>query len=290
MDKRKLLAAGGDLRMLIAAAGLSDRYDVEITGFCEKKLPDEEREILSRLKDNGGKADILLLPPVVTDNNGRINAAFGEGQLEISEVMDRVKPGGMVLMGIKGGAAEEEAEKRGFWVCNYMQDESLTLANAIPTAEAALKTAMEETGRTIWGSRVLVTGFGRIGTILTDRLIKLGADVTTAARKECDRMKIKAMGGKPADIMPEQTVISETDIIFNTVPAEIFGKEELGGMKKECVFIDLASAPGGVKRDAVKETGCKYVWATGLPGKAAPRTAGLLLADAVMRILEERMT
>lgn len=255
MEKRRLLVAGGDVRMLYAAEKLSDIYDVEITGFDKDKISFYGKKILERFISTGAKADVLLLPPVFNNKN------FSD----VSAAMERIRNDGTVLLGVKGEQVEEAAERKGLRHYNYMKDEILALANAVPTAEAALKTAMEETGRTIWGSRVLVTGFGRIGEVLTDRLIKLGADVTAAARKEYDRMKIKAMGVKSSGIMPDKAVLSETDIIFNTVPAEIFGTEELMSLGENCVFIDLASEPGGIKKEAVSCMKCKYVWATGLP-------------------------
>lgn len=258
MEKNRLLVAGGDVRMLYAAEKLSDIYDVEIIGFDKDKLSSYGNEIsesFKRFGSTGAKADVLLLPPV-----------FNKKEFaDVCAAMERIKDGGTVLLGVGGEQIEKEAESKGLRHYNYMKDEVLALANAVPTAEVALKTAMEETGRTIWGSRVLVTGFGRIGEILTDRLVKLGADVTAAARKEYDRMKIKAMGVKPSGIMPDRNLLSETDIIFNTVPAEIFGAEEIMSLGESCIFIDLASKPGGIKKEAFSYMKCKYVWATGLP-------------------------
>ncbi|MGN0584558.1 MAG: dipicolinate synthase subunit DpsA [Ruminococcus sp.] len=267
MSKKKLLAAGGDLRMLYAAAELSDKYDVMVTGFSENKLPGAVKEMYRQLGQGCDKADVLLLPPVASDNKGGIPAPFSENAPDTAEIIGKVSEGGTVLLGIKGEAAEKAGEGRGLYYYNYMNDEVLALANAIPTAEGAIKTAIEETGSTIWGSRVVVMGFGRTGAVLADRLLKLGADVTAAARKERDRMRIKAMGAKASGIKLSPECLSEADIIFNTVPAIIFGKEELERLKKGCVFIELASAPGGADKKIIDEAGCKYVWATGLPAK-----------------------
>ncbi len=255
MDKCRLLIAGGDMRMLYAAEKLSDIYDVETAGFDKDKTDACGEEISSGFIKAGKKADVLLLPPVLDRKK----------QAEVNEALGMVRDGGTILFGVNGEQAADEGKSRGLKHYNYMKDETLALANAVPTAEAALKTAMEQTGGTIWGSRVLVTGFGRIGEILTDRLIKLGAEVTAAARKEYDRMKIKTMGGKPSGIMPEAAVLSEADIIFNTVPAEIFGMDELMNLSEDCVFIELASKPGGIKKEALSCMKCKYVWAAGLP-------------------------
>lgn len=265
MERRKILIAGGDIRMLYAALKLSDIYDVEIMGYSEEMLSDEGKEILKKLKKADGNADVMLLPPVVTDSNGKINSPFYKGTLEILDAIDNVKENGVLLMGIKGENAKEAAARKNIWVYNYMKDETLALANAVPTAEAAIKTAIEKTGRTIWNSRVLVTGFGRIGTILSDRLLKLGAYVTAAARTEYARMKIKAMGAVPAKILPTKSTLSKMDIIFNTVPAEIFTFDDVISLKKDCVFIELASAPGGIDKEAVKVIGNNYLCASGLP-------------------------
>jgi len=265
MERRKILIAGGDIRMLYAAFNLSDIYDVGIMGYSEEMLLGEGKEIFEKLKKTDGNADVLLLPPVVTDKSGKINAPFYKKTLEISEVIGKVKESGVLLMGIKGEEAKEAAARKNIWSYNYMKDETLALANAVPTAEAAIKIAIERTGRTIWNSRVLVTGFGRIGTILSDRLLKLGADVTAAARTEYARMKIKAMGAVPAKILPAKSYLSEMDIIFNTVPAEIFTFDDVMSLKKDCVFIELASAHGGVDKKAVKAIGNNYLCASGLP-------------------------
>lgn len=266
MDKKKILAAGGDIRMLYAAARLSDIYDVEITGFSAKKLPVNVQELFAGIKQQTGRiADVLLLPPVVLDRRGKLNAPFCEKETEISDAMESISSGGTVLMGIKGEEIKDAVQEKSLYYYNYMEDNALALANAVPTAEAAMKIIMEETGSTIWGSRIFVTGFGRIGSVLTDRLVKMGADVTTAARKEYDRMRIKAMGGKPERITPDSKALSEAEVIINTVPARIFGEREFMCMKKGCVFIELASAPGGADKNEAEKHGCKYVCASGLP-------------------------
>lgn len=265
MSKKKLLAAGGDLRMLYAAAELSDKYDVTVTGFSEDKLPCAVKELYRQLNKDCGKADVLLLPPVASNSKGEIPAPFSENAPHTAEIIGKVKEGGSVFLGIKGEAAEKAGEGRELYYYKYMEDEVLALANAIPTAEGAIKTAIEETGSTIWGSRAVVMGFGRTGAVLADRLLKLGADVTAAARKEKDRMRIKAMGARASGIKLSPECLSEADIIFNTVPAVIFGKEDLRCLKKGSVFIELASAPGGADKKMTEEAGCKYVWASGLP-------------------------
>ena len=51
-------------------------------------------------------------------------------------------------------------------VTDYLRREELCLANAVPTAEGAIRIAMEETARTLHGASALVVGYGRIGMAL----------------------------------------------------------------------------------------------------------------------------
>lgn len=268
MDKKRILAAGGDIRMLYAAkelSKLSDKFDVEITGFSPEKVPDDEKEILKAFSDTGKETDILLLPHLVTDSKGRFNAPFSEKEIDISDLLKRVKKGGAVFLGIKGEKVIDAAKEKSLYHYKYMEDEILALANAVPTAEGAIKIIIEETGRTIWNSNILVTGYGKIGTVLTDRLIKMGANVTTAARKEYDRMRIKTSGGRAAGIKPGEDVLSEAEVTVNTVPARIFGEKEFSCMKKGSVYIELASAPFGADKKDAEKYNIKYVCASGLP-------------------------
>ena len=82
--------------------------------------------------------------------------------------------------------------------------------------------------------------------------------------------------------------LGQFDLVFNTVPALILHREALEEMKPSCVVIDLASEPGGIDFAAGENCGLKMVWARGLPGKVAPRTAAETIRDAVYHIWEER--
>ena len=77
-------------------------------------------------------------------------------------------------------------------------------------------------------------------------------------------------------------------LILNTVPTRLFGENELSLLDKNALFIDLASAPGGVDFQAAEELGIRAIPALSLPGKTAPDTAAAILARTVRNILTER--
>ena len=82
--------------------------------------------------------------------------------------------------------------------------------------------------------------------------------------------------------------LEEFRLLFNTAPSLLLDGEKLQRLRKDCLCIDLASAPGGIDFDAAQQLGLQAVWARSLPGKAAPETAGCIIRDTIYRILEER--
>lgn len=161
------------------------------------------------------------------------------------------------------------------------------IANAVPTAEGAIEIAMTETPITIHGSKCLVTGYGKIGKILSKMLCGLGAQTYVEARKYADLAMIEGHGYEPLALGELKSRIGEFDIIFNTVPAMIFDENILKNVKKDALIIDLASKPGGVDFEAAKELGVRVIWALSLPGKVAPTTSGAIIKDTIMNMLKE---
>ena len=148
---------------------------------------------------------------------------------------------------------------------DYYKNEELLIENAIPTAEGALAIAMEELPITIFGSKVLVTGYGRVAKTAAKTFSALGASVTVAARKYSDLAWAGFDGCKTEHISNLSSAVKGKDIIINSVPSVIFDKSVLKNTKG--LIIDLASKPGGVDFEAAKELGSRVVWALSLPGK-----------------------
>ena len=166
-----------------------------------------------------------------------------------------------------------------------MENEELTVLNAISTVEGAIKIAIGEREETIHESNVLVCGFGRIGKILCDRFAGLGAEVFCAARKEADLAWIREKSCIPLKYNEIFKYSEKFDIVINTVPAKILNKPELDSFRNDVLIIDLASAPGGIDTEYAKKMGRKVIIALGIPGKEQPKTAGKYIKDVIDKIL-----
>ncbi|MBQ7876459.1 MAG: dipicolinate synthase subunit DpsA [Clostridia bacterium] len=172
------------------------------------------------------------------------------------------------------------------WI-DYSLCPEFEILNAVPTAEGAIQIAMEEFPFTLHNSRVIVTGYGRVGKALASRLKALGAKTTVAARSAAQRAEAEGAGLDTIMLEKLCDKAHTCQILFNTVPACVCTKSVLGRLPSSSGIIDLASKPGGVDLDAAKTFGVNVIWALGLPGKVAPVSAGEIIKETVCNIARD---
>ena len=279
------LVMGGDMRQLYAAKQLSARFDVYCIGFDKMSEPLGLNIIYSEdeLPDT---ADFILLPPVIAVEKDSLNAPLCSREISLSDAALLVRDGGTVFGGRFPEELVKKLENKKVKTVNYLNDEVFNVRNAVPTAEGALKIAIEETSGTVFGSRAAVVGFGRIGRVLSRLLCAMGAEVTVIARDQEQLEWAKLMGCDTVEMSSLRGILSGEVTVFNTVPAMVIDGEALADADSRCLIIDLASRPGGVDRRAAEAKGVRVIHALGLPGKFSPVTAGEIIADTVLRRID----
>ena len=275
---------GGDLRQLTLARLLKkEGYSVFLYGFEEHQDAPECAESLEKAM----QSDIIILPVPVSFDGININMPFGKAEISLDCIIEEINPSSLVL----GGQIKPELAKalsvRGIAFRDYLLRDELSIRNAVPTAEGAIEIAISETPITLHGSKILVTGYGKVGKILARMLSGMGALTYVEARKYADLALIEGHGYIPVALCEFPLCVGEFDIIFNTVPSLLFTRDVLKKVKKDALIIDLASRPGGVDFSAAKELGLRVIWALSLPGKIAPVTSGAIIKDTVMNIINE---
>ena len=280
--KKSIAILGGDLRQVyLAKMLLEDGNNVVTWGLDQGSAP-ENVPLNAALE-----RDILILPlPVFRD--GRLNLPLTETELRAEQLWPRLRYDQLLLGGMTGELGAQLMTDFGLTLLDYYAREEVQVASAVPTAEGALQLAMESTDRTLLGSRCLVIGYGRIGKLLADRLLALGAEVTVSARKYGDLAWIDAWGCHSLRTGALAGELNRFDLIFNTAPAPILDGARLRETREDCVIIELASAPGGVDLAKAQQLGRQVIQAPGLPGKVAPRSAATAVRDSIYHILEER--
>lgn len=283
----KFAVIGGDKRSVLLCSLLwRDRHRVHSFALEKAELPGEIPKA-SCLQGCVYGADCVILP-IPAEKNGLINAPYASQPLPVEEVLASLWPEQTLI----GGKLSRElcmgAVAQGLQVSDIMQRRGFTVGNAALTAEGAVEKLMAASPRSLWRSRILVTGWGRVAKILALRLCALGAAVTVAARKEGDRAMAQALGLSAVSFTELLPLLPDFDFIVNTVPARVFAGEELERIRGDALLLELASAPGGFEAAEAESRGLNTISAPGLPGLCAPYTAAELMREAIYSVIRER--
>ena len=287
MNIETFAVIGGDLRFAYLAGELAaDGYKVITTGFDSADLPPCVTGCTQPAQAIA-LADCVILPLPVTVEGGVLNAPFSRVRMTLDQVLNAVSPSQYLLGGNLSDTVRLEVTSRGLTIDDYFSREELAIQNAIPTAEGALQLAMEELPITLSGSHCLVTGYGRVAKVLAHALKAVGANVTVAVRK-CEAAAWAQVDGCETVDIRRLAKAGDFDVVFNTVPTLLFTAEVLKGMNRDTLLIDLASRPGGVDFSAAADLQIKTIWALSLPGRVAPKTAGIILKNTILNMIKER--
>ena len=275
---------GGDLRIVKLADMLNlDGYKVYTYGL-EQAHMNKEIEKCNSVEEVASKSNIIVSSIPLTSDEININTPFSKEKIKIDELTKYIKGKIFIAGRIEDKLYEKLKEAK---VIDLLKREELTVLNTISTAEGAIQIAMEESTRTLHGSKILVMGFGRVSKILSNMLKGIGADVYCETRTTVNCAWIKAYGYKPILIDELDNKLGEFDIRINTIPYIILDKERLKMLKKDSLIIDIASNPGGVDRNAAKDVGIKVIWALSLPGRVAPITSAEFIKETLENILKD---
>lgn len=222
-------------------------------------------------------ADYILLP-----------LPLDAARTPLAELLRAARPGALALGGMLSAEAQAIAAEAGVELLDYFARPELAVRNAIPTAEGCIGILMARRTRTLWGSAVLVLGFGPVGQALGVRLAALGAQVTVAARRPAQQALAESLGLRAAPLSRLEALAPAFDTVVNTIPAPVLPAAVLARLRPASLIVDLASRPGGVDFAAAAHCGHTALHALSLPAACAPETAGEAVARTVCEMLQER--
>ena len=276
--KKTVCVLGGDLRQKTVAKLMEDE------GFKVFSIAaDDEKKPIDDIK----KAQILILPIPVSTDGTTLNAPFAKGKILLSDVIERIDKNCLVLGAKMPKEAENALKRRGIAYIDYFEREELIIQNAIPTAEGVIEIALSEMPITLFESRVLVVGYGRVGKVIAEKFAALGSRVCVSARKCADFAWIREKGLAAVHTDDIANAAQSFDLVINTVPAAVLTEKVLKNIRDDALILDVASKPGGVDFEAAKRLGKNVIWALSIPGKTAPITSGKIIKETVMNILSE---
>ncbi len=261
---KKITVIGGDNRLKILKTKLENSgYSVDSLGLNEND------------KGDISTSQVIVLPVPTTKDGVTVFTPLTKRSIPLSFISENTNLEQLILC------------------CNYSFQnkncvdygalDSYALLNSVPTAEGAIKIAIENTDYTLWKSKVLVIGYGRVGKILANRLKAMGCDVTVSARKPADLALAEALGFSYINTGQLNFKPLEYDIIFNTVDVKVIEDSSLKSCTADLI-LDISSK-GGLSLDTANNLGIKALKAPGLPGIIAPKIAAEILTNTVTHII-----
>ncbi len=267
---------GGDERLVYLSKRLiNDGHTVRMCGFERHK----SHIACVTAGDALFGADCVILPLPTTKDGITVWTPLGNEEIILDDLRRAANRKTLFLTANHTLGTPRE--------CDYFAREELTVYNAAITAEGAVAAAINNTEQTLLGAKCLITGFGRIGKLLSHRLSTFGCDISITSRRPETHSWIESLGFRAVDVGEIERQADLYDIIFNTVPQHIITGAVLKKLKRGCVLIELASAPFGVDFEEAEEQGIKVIRASGLPAKTAPRSAADIIYNTVNNILKE---
>ena len=234
-------------------------------------------------------ADCVILP-VPAERAGVLVSPLSGEHVPMAELIPALWPGQLLVAGKLSDESCLAAIRAGLTVEDIMLRRGYAVGNAAITAEGAIERMMTKSARTLWQSRVLVTGWGKLAKVLSLRLCALGAKVTVdeARALVANDTMASALGAEGVGFSVLEGRLSDFDFVVNTVPARVLSDAMLCLIREDALLLELASAPGGFDAALAENIGLHVCCAPGLPGQCAPETAAALIRDVVYEVIREQ--
>ncbi len=272
----RFLCIGGDRRQVETACNLkTSGHEVVLFG-----LPNSVGlNVAENLYDATTNSDAVILPLPVTRDGNTVNTPLTGDVIFLQDILlCRPKK---VFGGIIKPEFAADLQSRSIQYYDYYESEALTIKNAVLTAEAAIAIAINCTDFSIYGSKALIIGYGRIGKQLSKYLKALGAEVTATSRSSGTLAAIEADGYNALKTEHCTDKVTEFDLIFNTAPSPIMNREFFKNCKSHAFVEDLAT-DSGVDLAAANEYHINAAVYGGLPGKHSPVSAASFIANEIL--------
>lgn len=281
---------GGDNRNIKLSNLLAKENDIVYTyGLEEAEVLENPVNIIkcNDIKEFVSKTNYIIGPIPFSKDCNYINMPYCKQKLMMQEGLQEMK-NKLLIVGQVSSKVRKMAKENECEIVDIMQNEELVIFNTIATAEGTIQVLMENTDTVLQDLSVLILGFGKVAKTLAKKLDAIDMKVTCSARKLSDLAWIESYGYTSKDIYKINAELPQYDVIINTIPSLILGKESLSYVNQNTLIIDLASYPGGIDWEEAKKRKIKAICALGLPGRVAPETSARFIKRTVENILKEK--
>lgn len=284
------LLAGGDKRLDILSNMLSKENKVY---RISDEHPETKNLMINKLTDLNQlncKIDVIILPIVATRDGKHIDNSLGNPyKILITDILKIAKKfNSLILAGNPTFELSQLFKNNDIELIDYFNNERLLILNAVATAEGSLQLIMHHSDKTIFGSKCLITGYGRLSKIIAKYLKTMGAEITILARSESQLTWAEIEGYYVKHINDLEENLNSIEIIINTIPSIIIPNNVIDQLNKNIYILDISSNPGGLDHQYAKSKGLKTNLALGIPGKYSPKSATEYIYNSIQNLISER--
>lgn len=226
------------------------------------------------------KVYILPIPVSKLDNNPAIKEKLKQELIKMSK-----KQG--VNVKVFGGVINREwlsfleTHQIAYW--DFMKLPEVVEGNGWITAEATLAEVLKYGEYSIFGQKIVVTGYGCCGQKIATLFRRFGANVVVVARREEIRKEAQREGDEAISFEDMPKALTDVSTVINTVPSMVLTEDCIRRMPSDALIIDIASKPGGTDFEAAKKYGITAKLSLGLPGIYTTSSSALLLKNAISK-------
>lgn len=169
-------------------------------------------------------------------------------------------------------------------VIYMMELEEIVLKNAVLTAQGVLAEVIKYVDIPLSLLEIDVIGYGRCGKEIVDLLTNITSHIRVVVKE--DRVNtIKDKIPNTVISYEEWCYTTPSMLIINTAPSKVINSEIMDRWNTLPIILDIATDPGGVDYPYARERNINAVLLPSLPSKYSPRSAGIILADAIYKEL-----
>jgi len=281
MSGRTFAIIGGDKRNISLAEMLFRQgHNVKLYGFVNYKQ--ESFMQCKQFSEMIKNAQYIIGPMPCSNKSGALNTPYHNSKLHPEDVFKHMNTQQVFIAGCIKASVYEIAKKYNINIIDLLDYEELQVSLAIPTAEGAIKIAIEETDITLHGSHIMIIGYGHVGVVICRMLQGMGAKVSVVVENTYETAVVKSAGYNAILIPTMDSQLCCADVIINTKPTTLLDKHNMGFIRQDTLVIDLAHSIDPI---AGRKLGLKTLYANALLGKVAPITTAGYMLDTIRRIV-----
>lgn len=226
--------------------------------------------------------DVVILPLPVTKDGIYINSSNEAFRMSLKSVIENIRDDAIVFGGIINDSLKNMLKQRKIRCFDYYTDEDFLILNSHLTALGTVKLISNSATEKLKNKKALITGYGHLSKALCSCLDDLEMNVSVVARNVKSREDALYHGFDAYDFPVYEDVLQKFDYIFNTVASKIFSPENIKKLRKDTVFVELASKPFGTDPEYFASFDKKYICGQSLPGKYYPEECAKGIYDVIV--------